>query len=436
MKIAIIGTGYVGLVTGACLAENNNQVVCVDNNQEKLNTLQNGEIPIYEPGLEEIVYKNTQAGRLKFTDNLAEATKVADIIFFCLPTPPQEDGSADLKYVLQVAKDIGPHLNEYKVIVNKSTVPVGTTAKIDEIISQYTDHEFDVVSNPEFLREGSAVWDFMHPERIVIGSQSAKAKELMLNLYRSFVDSEEKILFMDPKSSEITKYAANSFLATKVSFINEIANFCQLVGANVEDVSHGIGLDSRIGTKFLKASIGYGGSCFPKDIIALQNTGRIYNYDFTILDTIRRVNEKQREVVVDLLLKEFDDNLEGKKIAIWGLAFKANTDDIREAQSLRIIERLLKLKARLVVYDPEAMSNMQKFHNFAIEYASDKFEAVRDSEALLILTEWDEFKNSDLNKVKQLLKRLLIVDGRNMYDLNEMQALGFRYISIGRPAIN
>ncbi len=435
MRIAIIGTGYVGLVTGACFAENGNRVICVDNNQEKLATLKRGEVPIFEPGLEDFVEKNTKADRLTFTDDLGFAVTNSDVIFFCLPTPPMEDGSADLKYVLEVAEAIGPLIDDYKVIVNKSTVPVGTTYKISEIINKKTNHEFDVVSNPEFLREGSAVWDFMKPDRVVVGTNSLRAKEMMLDLYRGFVRADDQILVMDPKSSEITKYAANSFLATKVSFINEIANFCQLVGADIEQVSHGIGLDSRIGAKFLKAGIGYGGSCFPKDIIALQNTGRAYDYEFTILDTIRRVNEKQREVVIDLLQKEFDDGLQNKQIAIWGLAFKADTDDVREAPSIRILEKLTETGVNVVAYDPEAMENMQKFYNFPITYASDIFTAVSGADALLILTDWGEFKNPDLNKIKGLMNRPLIVDGRNIYDLQEMKTLGFHYISIGRPEI-
>ena len=436
MNIAVIGTGYVGLVTGTGLAESGNNVICVDVDEKKLQKLKNGIVPIYEPGLEPMFKRNLKEGRLHFTNNLAEAVEKSEIIFLALPTPPKEDGSADLKYVLGVAKDIAQLMKEYKIIVTKSTVPVGTGEKIKEIISSITDVPFDVVSNPEFLREGSAVQDFMKPDRIVVGVESEKAKEIMETLYKPFVRSGNPIVFMDIKSAELTKYAANSFLATKISFMNEIARLAERVGANVDYVRIGIGLDERIGKRFLFAGVGYGGSCFPKDVSALYKTAKQYGYEFEILKAVMKVNEEQRNYFFSKILDYYNGNLKGKKFAVWGLAFKPNTDDIREAPSIKIINLLLDHGANVRAYDPEAMTTTKEWYpNLPIEYAENPYDALKDADALIIITEWNEFRTPDFNKIKQLLKEPVIFDGRNVYDVNKMAQRGFDYISIGRPAV-
>lgn len=435
MKIAVIGTGYVGLVTGTCFAEAGNDVLCVDNDPRKLSMLKAGQVPIYEPGLEVLFERNIQEGRLHFTDNLAEAVAFSDIIFLALPTPPMEDGSADLQYVLGVAGQIGPMLDRYTIVINKSTVPVGTADKVREAIAAKTEVEFDVISNPEFLREGFAVEDFMKPERIVIGTRSAKAKEKMERLYKAFVLSGNPILFMDERSSELTKYAANSFLATKISFMNEIANLCEKVGANVDNVRRGIGTDSRIGARFLFPGVGYGGSCFPKDVSALFKTSRQYGYHFSILDSVMDVNQRQKSIMVEKVVAEFGEDLSGKTFGVWGLAFKPNTDDIREAPALVIIEQLLARGAKIKAFDPEAMEAVKMYTNLDIEYADSAFAATAEADALLIITEWSEFRSLDLNVVKNSLKTPLIFDGRNIYEPADMAEAGFTYYSIGRPDI-
>jgi len=436
MKVAVVGTGYVGLVSGTCFAEAGNDVLCVDNNQEKLAKLRAGEVPIYEPGLETLFERNTKEGRLNFTDSLADAVEFADIIFLALPTPPTEDGSADLKYVLGVAHEIGNLLTDYKVLVNKSTVPVGTADKVREAVSSQTDIEFDVVSNPEFLREGFAVQDFMKPERIVIGSSSERAIELMRRLYKPFVMSGNPILFMDNRSAEVTKYAANSFLATKISFMNEVANLCERVGADVDNVRRGIGTDSRVGNRFLFPGVGYGGSCFPKDVSALYKTSQEYDYNFSILDSVMKVNEIQKGIMVDKIMEHYKGDVKGKTFGVWGLAFKPNTDDIREAPALVIIKKLLEAGASVKAYDPEAMENVQRYTDLEIEYTSNSYEAASGVDALILVTEWNEFRAPDFNKIKLGMKAPVLFDGRNVYELNTMSKLGFHYYSIGRQSIS
>ncbi|MEL6676416.1 MAG: UDP-glucose/GDP-mannose dehydrogenase family protein [Bacteroidota bacterium] len=436
MKVAVVGTGYVGLVTGTCFSEAGNEVLCVDNNPEKLAMLHDGKVPIYEPGLESMFERNTKEGRLQFTDSLADAVKFADIIFLALPTPPMEDGSADLQYVLGVANEIGTLLEDYRVVVNKSTVPVGTADKVREAIASQTDVEFDVVSNPEFLREGFAVQDFMKPERIVVGSRSERATEMMRRLYKPFVMSGNPILFMDERSAEVTKYAANSFLATKISFMNEVANLCELVGANVDNVRRGIGTDSRIGKRFLFPGVGYGGSCFPKDVSALYKTAQEYGYPFHILDSVMEVNKKQKSVMVEKVVKHYGtEDLNGKTFAVWGLAFKPNTDDIREAPALVIIEQLLAMGANIKAYDPEAMEAVQKYTDLDIEYQSNPYDACMQADALLIITEWNEFRTPNFERIKLGLKESVMFDGRNVYDLETVESHGFEYYSIGRKHI-
>lgn len=436
MKVAVVGTGYVGLVSGTCFAEAGNDVLCVDNNQEKLAKLRAGEVPIYEPGLETLFERNTKEGRLNFTDSLAEAVEFADIIFLALPTPPTEDGSADLKYVLGVAHEIGNLLTDYRVLVNKSTVPVGTADKVRAAVASQTDVEFDVVSNPEFLREGFAVQDFMKPERIVIGSRSERAIEMMRRLYKPFVMSGNPILFMDERSAEVTKYAANSFLATKISFMNEIANLCERVGADVDNVRRGIGTDSRVGNRFLFPGVGYGGSCFPKDVSALYKTSQEYEYNFSILDSVMRVNEIQKGIMVDKILEHYNGDLKGKEFGVWGLAFKPNTDDIREAPALVIIKRLLDAGAKVKAYDPEAMENVQRYHSdLEIEFTNNIYEAASGVDALILVTEWNEFRTPDFDKIKLGMKAPVVFDGRNVYELDTMSKLGFAYFSIGRKSI-
>ncbi|MEO0472132.1 MAG: UDP-glucose/GDP-mannose dehydrogenase family protein [Bacteroidota bacterium] len=436
MNIAVIGTGYVGLVGGTCFAEVGNQVLCVDNNPDKLARLKAGEVPIYEPGLEVLFSRNTQEGRLHFTDSLAEAVAFADIIFLALPTPPMEDGSADLQYVLGVASQIGPMLTEYKVIVNKSTVPVGTAEKVRKAIAEKTDMEFDVVSNPEFLREGYALEDFLKPERIVIGTRSEKAMDMMTRLYKPFVRSGNPIIQMDEPSAELTKYAANSFLATKISFMNEIANLCEKVGADVDAIRRGIGTDSRIGPRFLFPGVGYGGSCFPKDVSALFKTARQYAYQFSILDAVMQVNQKQKEVIVDKVVDYFGKDLRGKTFGIWGLSFKPNTDDIREAPALIIIEKLLAMGAKVKAFDPEAMGAVQTYTDLNIDFQENAQAAAADVDALLIITEWNEFRSIDLAGIKAGMRNALIFDGRNLYAPKDLEKLGFTYFSIGRPDVH
>ncbi len=442
MRITVIGTGYVGLVTGTCLAESGNEVVCVDINEEKVLRMQNGEVPIYEPGLEVLFHRNIKAGRLHFTTDTRRGVDHGEIIFLALPTPEDEDGSADLSYVKAVAEQIGKYLDEkqitgYKIIVNKSTVPVGTAEAVRELIERNAPSaDFDVVSNPEFLREGFAVDDFMKPERVVIGTSSERAAEKMKKLYKPFVRSGNPILIMDEKSAEITKYAANAFLAMKISFMNEIANFCERVGANVDQVRIGMGTDSRIGKRFLFPGIGYGGSCFPKDVKALYKTGQDFGYDFKILKSVIEVNERQRLSLVPKILNFFDGNLKGKKIAVWGLAFKPETDDIREAPSLYIIEELLKHGAGITAYDPEAMENVKGKLGDKIQYAQNPYDALENADALLISTEWNAFRSPDFEKMKRKMKQPVVFDGRNIYDLDQMRKHGFVYYSVGRPQIN
>lgn len=436
MKIAVIGTGYVGLVGGTCFAESGNDVLCVDNNQDKLAKMRAGVIPIYEPGLEVLFERNTKEGRLRFTDSVPEAVAHAEIIFLALPTPPMEDGSADLQYVLAVAEEIGNCIEDYRVIVNKSTVPVGTADKVQAKIASLTDVEFDVVSNPEFLREGAAVNDFMKPERVVIGTMSERARKLLRKLYKPFVMSGNPIIFMDERSSELTKYAANSLLATKISFMNEIANLCERVGANVDMVRKGVGSDSRIGKRFLFAGVGYGGSCFPKDVSALYKTSRAYEYEFQILDAVMSVNRSQKHVMVEKLENYYGSDFSNLTFAVWGLAFKPNTDDIREAPALTIIDEMVKRGAKVRAFDPEAMWQVQQYTDLELDMVENKYEALEGADALCIITEWNEFRTPDFPKIKSMLKAPVIFDGRNIYDLENMAEHGFYYNSIGRAVIN
>jgi len=435
MKIAVVGTGYVGLVTGTCFAETGNHVTCVDINEEKVKQMQAGIIPIYEPGLEDLFKRNTEEGRLNFTTSLQEGIAGAKVIFLALPTPPGADGSADLKYILQVADDLGPLLSEYAVIIDKSTVPVGTSEKVHSAIAKKAKVDFDVVSNPEFLREGVAVEDFIKPDRVVIGTQSERAKDLMSRLYAPLVRQGNPIIFMDERSAELTKYAANAFLATKITFMNEIANLCELVGANVDEVRKGIGTDSRIGKRFLFAGIGYGGSCFPKDVQALAKTSTENDYEFKILDSVMKVNENQKTKLIPQIQKHFKGDLNGKKIAMWGLAFKPYTDDIREAPSLYNIDALLELGASVSAYDPEAMGHVKNILGDKITFTKNPYEALEGADALLIVTEWPQFRTPDFDRMDSLLKNKVIFDGRNLYELNQMAELGYTYYSIGRQTI-
>ncbi len=435
MKIAVVGTGYVGLVTGTCFAETGNHVTCVDIDAKKVEKLNNKQITIYEPGLEVLFERNIRQGRLEFTTDLAKGIEGAQIIFLALPTPPGEDGSADLKYVLKVANDLGPLLKEYAVIVDKSTVPVGTADRVTEAVAKGAKVDFDVVSNPEFLREGVAVDDFMKPDRVVIGAESDKARKVMEKLYGPFVRQGNPIIFMDVKSAELTKYAANSFLATKITFMNEIANLCELLGADVDNVRKGMGTDSRIGKRFLFAGIGYGGSCFPKDVQALAKSASQSSYDFKILNSVMEVNDLQKGKMIDPLKKYFSGDLKGKTIAIWGLAFKPYTDDIREAPALENITKLLSLGAKVKAYDPEAMENVKELFGDKIYFAEDEYDALQDADALMIMTEWPVFRTPEFDKVQSLLKNQVIFDGRNLYDLSQMEELGFEYYSIGRKTV-
>ena len=435
MKIAVVGTGYVGLVTGTCLAETGNTVTCVDINEEKVALMKAGKVPIYEPGLDVLFHRNIEQGRLKFTTHLAEAINEAQIIFLALPTPPGGDGAADLSYVLGAAKDIAQLITDYKVVVTKSTVPVGTADKVKAVFATNTQVEVDVVSNPEFLREGVAVEDFMKPDRVVVGTQSERAQKLMAELYGPYVRQGNPIIFMDERSSELTKYAANSFLATKISFMNEIANLCELVGADVDAVRKGIGSDDRIGKRFLFPGVGYGGSCFPKDVQALAKSADENQYDFKILNSVMEVNEIQKKVLAEKVKNYFSGDVKGKKFALWGLAFKPETDDIREAPALYIIDELVKAGASICAFDPEAMPNVKKQIGDTISYAENPYAALENADALLIVTEWSLFRNPDFEQMEQQLKNKVIFDGRNLYDLQKMIDLGFYYNSIGRKLI-
>jgi UDPglucose 6-dehydrogenase len=435
MKIAVIGTGYVGLVTGTCLAENGNDVLCVDIDKNKVDQMKAGVVPIYEPHLDVLFERNIKAGRLNFTTNLKEGLDFGEVIFLALPTPEDEDGSADLKYVLGVAKEIGEYITTYKVIVDKSTVPVGTADLVKTTIEKSCKTDFDVVSNPEFLREGFAVDDFLKSERIVIGSSSERAIEVMQRLYQPFVRSGNPIIVMDEKSAELTKYASNSFLATKITFMNEIANYCQKVGADVDKVRIGMGTDSRIGKRFLFPGIGYGGSCFPKDVKALHKSGKDINYDFKILEAVVEVNEHQKTILFPEVSSYFDDDLEGKTIAIWGLAVKPETDDIREAPSLYMIDKLLEAGANVKAFDPEAMENVKEKYRDTLQYGKDMYEVTEGADALLICTEWSIFRTPNYDLLKSNLKKSIIFDGRNLYPTVELAKQGIHYISIGRQKV-
>lgn len=435
MKIAVVGTGYVGLVTGTCFAETGNDVSCVDIASEKVEKLKNGIIPIYEPGLEKLFLRNQKEGRLHFSTSLEEGIKDAQVIFLALPTPPGENGSADLKYILGVADELGKLISSYKVIVDKSTVPVGTATKVQEAIARHAGSDFDVVSNPEFLREGVAVEDFMKPDRVVIGTSSERAKKILNDLFLPFVRQGNPIIFMDEKSAELTKYAANAFLATKITFMNEIAQLCEKLGADVDMVRKGMGSDERIGRRFLFPGIGYGGSCFPKDVQALSHSAAEADYTFRILDAVMRVNEAQKLHLIPKLKNYFNNDLQGKKIALWGLAFKPNTDDIREAPALYMIDEMLAAGASVTAYDPEAMKNVKQLYGDKIHFSERQYEALADADALVIATEWSEFRTPDFGKMISLLKNKVIFDGRNLFDLSKMQELGFHYESVGRKAI-
>ncbi len=436
MNIAIVGTGYVGLVSGTCFAETGNNVICVDIDENKVARMRAGEVPIYEPGLELLFERNTRQGRIKFTTSLQEAVDHADVIFLALPTPPGEDGSADLSYILGVADQLGSMITSYKVIVDKSTVPVGTAQKVEAALAKNLSKDlFDVVSNPEFLREGVAVDDFLKPDRVVIGTTSDKAQEMMRQVYEPFVRQGNPIIFMDLRSAEMTKYAANSYLATRITFMNEIANLCEKVNANVDMVRRGMGSDSRIGKRFLFPGIGYGGSCFPKDVQALAKTAEEHNYDFRILKSVMGVNDLQKMRLAEKIINVFGADLSGKTIGLWGLAFKPNTDDIREAPSLYTMEKLLAAGAKILAFDPEAMDNVKAIFGDRVTFVKDQYEALISVDALAIATEWSAFRAPSFDVMKQLMKQHYIFDGRNLYDLNRMQEKGFHYESIGRNVI-
>jgi len=434
MKITVVGTGYVGLVTGTCFSETGNKVTCVDIDKNKVDKLSAGQITIYEPGLEKIFLRNIKEGRLTFTTELEAAIEGAEIIFLALPTPPGADGSADLKYVLGVADHLGKILKDYKVIVNKSTVPVGTADKVSAAIAKNYKGEFDVVSNPEFLREGVAVDDFMKPDRVVVGTKSERAKKLMSDLYAPFVRQGNPVIFMDERSSELTKYAANSFLATKISFMNEVAQLCERMGADVDMVRRGIGSDDRIGKRFLFPGIGYGGSCFPKDVQALIMSSDEVKYDFEILKAVEKVNANQKLHLVEKIKAYFKGDLKGKHIALWGLAFKPNTDDIREAPALSIIDALTTMGATITAYDPEAMPNMKAQIGDKIKYAANQYEALTNADFLIIATEWSEFRTPDFERIEKEIKNKIIFDGRNLFEVSKMKELGYHYESIGRAS--
>ena len=432
MQITVIGTGYVGLVAGAALADMGNDVICVDNNLEKLKQLEQGIIPIYEPGLEELVKSNVSEGRLQFLSDLDNAVKVSEVCFIAVGTPQDEDGSADLQYVMGVAEQIAKAMNGYKVIVDKSTVPVGTAEKVAEIIRQYTEHSFDVVSNPEFLKQGNAVDDFLSPDRVVIGSNSEKATAIMQEIYAPFFRTGNRVIVMDVKSAEMTKYAANSFLATKISFMNEIANLCEKVGADAEMVRVGVSTDSRIGNKFLFPGLGYGGSCFPKDVKALIKTGADYGVDMSIIKSADNVNKLQRSLFIDKIIARFGEDLSGLTFAVWGLAFKPKTDDMREAPAITIIEDLLKRGAKVQAYDPKAMEMAKRIFSDKIVYTKTSYDALKCADALLLLTEWNEFRRPDFERIKGLLKTPIIFDGRNQYNGERLTQSGFEYVCVGK----
>lgn len=436
MQIAVVGTGYVGLVTGTCLAETGNKVICVDIDASKVAKMQQGKVPIYEPHLDVLFERNIKQGRLTFTTNLKEAIAVSDIIFLALPTPPGEDGSADLSYILGVAEDLGKIITGYKIIIDKSTVPVGTADLVRDAVAKNFSGDFDVVSNPEFLREGFAVDDFMKPDRVVIGTRSERAKKVLEELYKPYIRQGNPILFMDERSSEVTKYAANSFLALKISFMNEMANLCELVGADVDSVRLGIGSDERIGKRFLFPGIGYGGSCFPKDVQALAQTSSQYGYDFKILNSVMEVNSIQKGILVDKIKSRLGSDLSGKKLAVWGISFKPDTDDIREAPSLEIITALLDAGATVAAYDPEGMENAKKQHpNLSVIYTENAYDVLDAADALIIATEWAQFRNPDFSEITARMKQKLIFDGRNIYTLEAMRNQGFEYHSMGREII-
>ncbi len=432
MKICVIGTGYVGLVTGACLAEMGNDVICVDNNKEKLEQLRQGIIPIYEPGLDEVVKVNVAEDRLSFTNDLDSAVKNSIVCFIAVGTPQSDDGSADLSAVYAVAENIAKSMNEYKVIVNKSTVPVGTANKVKKIVRKHTNYEFDVVSNPEFLKQGAAVDDFLKPDRVVIGSDSQRASEIMQEIYSPFLRTGNPVIVMDVKSAEMTKYAANSFLATKISFINEMANICEKVGADIEQVRIGVYTDSRIGRQFLYPGLGYGGSCFPKDVKALIKVAKDNNVSSEILESVDELNKQQRELFIDKILNYYNNKIEGRRFAVWGLSFKPRTNDMREAPSVTIINKLLEKGASVAAYDPKAMEEAQKVFGDRIDYADGSYDALEGADALLLVTEWNEFKRPNFDKIKNLLSHLVIFDGRNQYDPIRTKKRGFDYICIGK----
>ena len=432
MKISIIGTGYVGLVQAACFADSGNNVLCMDIDEKKINNLKKGIIPIYEPGLEEMVRKNTEDGRMEFTTNLKSAVEKSDILFICLPTPQSEDGAADLTYVLGVAEHIAEHMNDDKIIVSKSTVPVGTVDKIRQIIRKHTKYEVEVVSNPEFLKEGAAIQDSLKPDRIILGTKNKKAIAVLTELYEPFVRTGNPILIMDERSAEMTKYAANAFLATKISFMNELANLCERVGADIDLVRRGMGTDPRIGQQFLFAGVGYGGSCFPKDVKALVKTGHEHEYELKILRAVDEVNEKQKKVLLKKVNRYFNNQLTGKTIAVWGLAFKPQTDDMRDAPSVVVINSLLEMGAKVKAHDPVAMPRAKALLDGKLDLVETSYEALKGADALLIVTEWNEFRRPDFERMKSLMKKPVIFDGRNIYDPKEMKEKGFVYFGIGR----
>ena len=432
MRIAVVGTGYVGLVAGTCFAESGNTVFCIDIDEEKIRLLQDGKVPIYEPGLEELLRRNVHDGRLKFTTSYEEGMKDAQVVFIAVGTPPDEDGSADLKYVLAAAKSVGGQMKDYTVVVDKSTVPVGTARKVQNAIQEVTDREFDVVSNPEFLKEGAAIDDFLKPDRVVIGSDTKRAAELMDELYGPFVRTGNPIIHMDIESAELTKYAANAMLATRISFMNEIANICTRVGANIDSVRKGIGSDARIGSRFLFAGLGYGGSCFPKDVQAIVRTSKEYGYDFEIIKAVETVNNNQKRLLFDIVNQHYDGDLTGKHFALWGLSFKPNTDDMREAPAIVIVNALLEAGATVRAFDPEAMEEAQKRHfGDRIQYAENPMEAIDGADGLVLVTEWNEFRRPDFDEVKRRLRGPVIFDGRNIYRRKTLESLGFTYYGIG-----
>ena len=435
MNIAVVGTGYVGLVTGTCFAETGNHVICVDIDANKVQMMKDGKVPIYEPHLDVLFERNIRQGRLLFTTDLKSAIDKAQIIFLALPTPPGEDGSADLKYVLGVADELGKIITDYKVIVDKSTVPVGTAEKVHAAVAKHAKVDFDIVSNPEFLREGFAVDDFLKPDRVVVGTSSPRAQKVMEDLYKPFVRQGNPIIFMDERSAELTKYAANAFLATKITFMNEIANFCEKVGADVDKVRIGMGTDTRSGKRFLFPGIGYGGSCFPKDVQALAKSGGDAGYDFQIIKSVMEVNERQKTTLTDKIKAHYGD-LRGKHFAMWGLAFKPDTDDIREAPALYMIDALVNAGATVTAFDPEGMENVKKLKGDKMSFAKDEYEALKGADALIIATEWALFRTPDFARVGELLKEKIVFDGRNLYDLDEMERIGFSYVSVGRNAVN